>query len=71
MTATVITSNTEAPEVGDFIDIPTWNATGCVMVIEPSMSCGFEFDVLLQERPDAPSNQWRLYRLNRDQFYVL
>ena len=59
-------------EVGDFIDIPAWDATGCVMAIGPAtLGSPDAIEVRLQESPDAPADAWRCYRLEPDEYRVV
>jgi hypothetical protein len=59
---------------GDFIEIPAWAVTGCVMRVDADHS-GLgsldALDVLVQESPDAPADAWRRYRLEPDEYRVL
>ena len=60
----------ERPDVGDFITIPAWNITGCVMaVLAADFGSDEAFTVLLQESPDAPTT--RAYRLEPHEYVIL
>jgi hypothetical protein len=61
-------------EPGDFIEIPAWSTIGCVMRVERDTSGLGSADclnVLLQEDCDAPEEQWRRYRLEPNEYWVL
>jgi hypothetical protein len=57
-------------DLGDFIYIPAWGMTGCVIGIRPSMLGSEQSQsVLLQQVPDDPQPVW--YRLEPDEFEVV
>lgn len=65
-----MTAPTTALEVGDFIEIPAWRVTGCVMGIEAAPIGSDEcIDVYLQERPDQTC-RFKRYRLEPSEYVV-
>ena len=59
-------------EVGDFIDIPAWDTTGCVMALGPATLGSPEaIEIRLQETPDAPEPAWRRYRLEPHEYRIV
>lgn len=63
----------DKPEVGEFIEIPVWQVTGCVMAVEAAIfDSENSFVVALQEDPeDEEPAQWRKYRLEPGQFTII
>ena len=58
--------------VGDFIDIPAWAATGCVMSLQPATQGSEDaIEIRLQESPDAPPDAWRRYRLEPHEYRIV
>ena len=59
-------------KVGDFIEIPAWQAFGCVQSISAAMfGSGDAREVLVQEHPDDERDKWNNYRLEPGEFYFL
>lgn len=59
-------------QVRDFIEIPAWGAIGCVMdVKESDVGSDDCIQVLLQEDPEDPASNWKVYRLEPGQFEVV
>lgn len=55
--------------VGEFIHVPAWSATGCVMsVSEAPIGSEETISILLQEYPDQPSSDWKRYYLEPGSF---
>lgn len=61
-------SNSEWPNVGDFISIPAWNDWGCVVGVKESEMRAGAVDVVVQHHPDSESTT--LYRLAPGEFVI-
>lgn len=64
------TTNRPTALVGEFVSIPAWNVTGCVINQRPAMfGTDAAVEVLVEAKPDDPRPRW--YRLEPSEYEVL
>lgn len=63
---------TDAPTVGEMIEVPAWQTCGMVMATAAALT-GTEgsIRVLLQDHPDQPAHNWRYYTLAPGEFEIV
>jgi hypothetical protein len=58
--------------IGDFIEVPAWNVTGCIVDMRPAtLGSDDAIEVRLQHAPDEDERGWRWYRLEPSEYEVL
>ena len=59
----------KALKTGEFITVPAWNVTGCVLDVQcATLGSDDAITVTLQEHPDQDPKDARKYRLEPDQY---
>jgi hypothetical protein len=63
---------TEAVTIGDFIEVPAWNVTGCIVDMRPAtLGSDNAIEVRLQHTPHQSEHGWRWYRLEPTEYIAL